>query len=611
MTPEPSGRKEPEQRRITDAPAPVPAASVETQSEAEAAAKAIFALFKPHKTFRDAIQQDVMLSALEVQLVDTQAFQRLRRVKQLGATNLVFHSAVHSRFEHSIGTLAVAVKLLELIEKNPVPDLDVDAIVPHDRLMVRLCALLHDLAHIPYGHSLEDEGRLLLPQWRDSERVAMLLGPDSEVARVIHGNAELRDAARHDPMLEPEKIRDEVSRTLVAIERHTSSKLPKPFIADIVGNTVCADLLDYIVRDLTFLGLQDRPGDRFLSYLYLKRHGGKPRVVLRLSKPRGKEIRPDVQSEFVQLLRLRYSLAEKALYHHTKTAATSMIMSAVADMIINGPQGYGFRKSLYTMGDEDLIGELRNNGTPVARRLAESFRRRNIYKPLFLTKRCELGSPDFPGKNVWVEWFCGKGLRPEGMNDDADPEETERVGTEFAANRLTFERALEQILRLEPGDISLYCPPPRIGAKLARTLVEVQGVVGEAQDCLMPIPRKEVQSIREKHEDLWSLAVFGNIESVTPEKASICATEVARVLQGMNSPSELQEITARRYLDLYEDAFVEESGQPRLQDAEIAAVEQAATRGGPTDWLVTPNGKNFFWLTREAYKRRRPSRPKP
>lgn len=592
-------KKETEQRRFMD----MAVAEVEPSADAKDALRkaAITELFRPHKTFRDAIHHDIMLTTLEVDLVNTAAFQRLRRIKQLGATSLVYPSAVHTRFEHSIGTLAAAVRLIGLIERNPVPDPETATeISDRDRLIIRLCALLHDLSHVPYGHSLEDEGRLLDSQWKDSRRVDLLLGPVSEVSKAIHANGKLLEAAKHDPSFDPDTVLAEVKASLVAIETHHPESLSRPYIADIVGNTVCADLLDYIVRDMTFLGLQERPDDRFLSYLYLKKHLGKVRVVLRLSKGKAGEVRRDVQSEFVQLLRLRYSLAEKALYHHAKIAATSMIMSAVADNIVNGA-GFGYRESLYAFGDDELVRDLIDHGTPPAQTLARAFRERRLYKPFFTTKRSKLGEDDFPGKNQWVQWFSGKGLR-----SDLSSEEAPASGIECAGNRVKFERALESILRVKAGDISLYCPPPRIGAKLAETLVEVQAEVGYAYKCLTPIPRKEVRSIRKKHEDLWTLAIFGNPETINREKAAVGQAEVTKLFRCLNS-IDFSDMVVRGYLDLYEDACVSKSGGERLREEQIVAIEQAATRGGPADFLISLDKEHFHWLSFEAYERRRAS----
>src|SRR5215216_6722061 len=101
------------------------------------------------KLIRDAVHGDIELGSLEVELIDTPEFQRLRGIKQLGTAYLVFPSAVHTRFEHSLGTSWMAHRLVESIRRTRSVSLD-------DELLIRVAALLHDIMHIPFGHTLED-----------------------------------------------------------------------------------------------------------------------------------------------------------------------------------------------------------------------------------------------------------------------------------------------------------------------------------------------------------------------------------------------------------------------------------------------------------------------
>src|SRR5205823_4722916 len=73
---------------------------------------------KPHKTIRIAPTGDIRVTMLEVDLVDTDAFQRLRGIRQLGTTNLVYPTAVHTRFDHALGTLAMAAQIVSAIRAN-------------------------------------------------------------------------------------------------------------------------------------------------------------------------------------------------------------------------------------------------------------------------------------------------------------------------------------------------------------------------------------------------------------------------------------------------------------------------------------------------------------
>ena len=100
---------------------------------------------------------------------------------------------------------------------------------------------------------------------------------------------------------------------------------------DIIGNTICADLLDYLHRDHLFSGLPFAVGERYMAYFYVTPVTGEvhypARMVLRIQRD-GHE-RPDVVTELLKHLRYRYELSERALVHHAKLAAYVMIGKAL------------------------------------------------------------------------------------------------------------------------------------------------------------------------------------------------------------------------------------------------------------------------------------------
>jgi len=88
-------------------------------------------------------------------LLDTPEFQRLRRIKQLGVSELVFPGATHTRFAHSVGTFHVARELVKIIhdklqEKNVLPDNWKEL----EEITI-LAALLHDIGHGPFSHAFD------------------------------------------------------------------------------------------------------------------------------------------------------------------------------------------------------------------------------------------------------------------------------------------------------------------------------------------------------------------------------------------------------------------------------------------------------------------------
>lgn len=96
----------------------------------------------------DAIHGDIHLTPLERRIIDTASFQRLRYLKQLGMAHLVYSSATHTRFAHSVGVLG----LMERISKEAKEPLKLSSDDVQD---VRLAGLLHDIGHYPYSHLME------------------------------------------------------------------------------------------------------------------------------------------------------------------------------------------------------------------------------------------------------------------------------------------------------------------------------------------------------------------------------------------------------------------------------------------------------------------------
>ena len=99
---------------------------------------------------RDPIHGFVQINEWERQIIDDPTFQRLRRIKQLAWTDMVYPGAVHNRFEHSLGVMHVATRMFDAIatkeEKFLKSELKyTDAGLDRDRVLLRLACLLHDI----------------------------------------------------------------------------------------------------------------------------------------------------------------------------------------------------------------------------------------------------------------------------------------------------------------------------------------------------------------------------------------------------------------------------------------------------------------------------------
>jgi uncharacterized protein len=103
----------------------------------------------------------IRLEGWEHDIVAVPAFQRLRRIRQLAWTDYVYPGAMHTRFEHALGVMHMATQLYDAVVERSWPILEEkfgfnNAGRERYRQLVRLAALLHDVGHGPFSHSVEE-----------------------------------------------------------------------------------------------------------------------------------------------------------------------------------------------------------------------------------------------------------------------------------------------------------------------------------------------------------------------------------------------------------------------------------------------------------------------
>jgi uncharacterized protein len=106
------------------------------------------------ETLRDPLWNNIRVDELTLTLIDTEVFQRLRYVRQLGLAYLVYPGATHTRFEHAVGAYHLARNTLALLSESG------NEIDSEEECVVRAAALLHDVGHYPFSHALEEIGQL-------------------------------------------------------------------------------------------------------------------------------------------------------------------------------------------------------------------------------------------------------------------------------------------------------------------------------------------------------------------------------------------------------------------------------------------------------------------
>ncbi|MDP2837470.1 MAG: HD domain-containing protein [Methanobacteriaceae archaeon] len=130
------------------------------------------------KFIRDSVHGNLQIDDFELKLVDTPQIQRLRRIKQLGFTNLIYPGANHSRFEHSIGTMYLASRLADHLNLDN-----------EKKRILRACALLHDTGHGPFSHVseavLDEKHEALTARVIKNSNLGELLSEEFDINQII------------------------------------------------------------------------------------------------------------------------------------------------------------------------------------------------------------------------------------------------------------------------------------------------------------------------------------------------------------------------------------------------------------------------------------------
>src|SRR5690625_4846667 len=135
------------------------------------------------KVLRDPVHGFVYIQhQVILDLLDTKEFQRLRRIKQLGASQFTFHGAEHSRFSHSLGVYELARRICDVFQRNyPIEKEGENGWDDEERLVTLCAALLHDIGHGPYSHTFESIFQTDHEEWS----VQIILSPQTELHQIL------------------------------------------------------------------------------------------------------------------------------------------------------------------------------------------------------------------------------------------------------------------------------------------------------------------------------------------------------------------------------------------------------------------------------------------
>ncbi len=177
---------------------------------------------------KDPVHGYVYFTEVEKELIDSRPVQRLHRLKQLSGANLTYPGADHTRFIHSLGVMHLSGLLATHLQ-------DLGYLTKEEVQKIRIAGLLHDVGHGPFSHVYEE----ILDKYRKITH--------ENVAQWIIKESELGDILEKDGF-----SKDEISALAVGRLEKTS----KAFLNLLVAGHFAPDILDYMIRDSYFAGVE-------------------------------------------------------------------------------------------------------------------------------------------------------------------------------------------------------------------------------------------------------------------------------------------------------------------------------------------------------------------
>ena len=296
---------------------------------------------------RDPVHGYIKITKEEREVIDSLFVQRLRRIHQLAGAYMVYPGGVHSRFEHVLGTMHVAGLAAESIADKV--DLKNEQIQE-----LRLAALLHDVGHGPYSHLYEEV--LTEKTGLTHEDISQRIVRETDIKEILERNG---------------------------ISSKTISQLcvgklkNQPFMNEVIAGGLSADIMDYLLRDSYFTGVEYGKVDihRVIDSLdVIDNHLILDRAAV---------------YAFEALLIARYEMFKAVYFHRTVRAAELMLAHsmALADEEL-GLTNISKIERFLKLTDEVVFEQLlslpsKNQKTRLAKKLADNYNERKLVKCVF------------------------------------------------------------------------------------------------------------------------------------------------------------------------------------------------------------------------------------
>jgi HD superfamily phosphohydrolase len=372
-------------------------------------------------TIKDSVHDHIEVTGVAADLVDTPPVQRLRRIKQLGTVQLVYPSANHTRFEHSLGVYHLADRALEHVD-----------VAGKRAERVRAAAVLHDIGHGPFSHNVEDV--IYRRTGLEHDDVDELV-TEGEVAAVLEA---------HD--IDP--------ATIAALVRGEGE------LAQLVAGELDVDRMDYLVRDAHHTGVPYGTID----------HG---RLVRELTFIDGNLVLDEGNVQTAESLLLARALMNPTVYSHHVARITKSMLRRATETLLDTTEITA--DQLRRMDDQELSVALRSHDESTE--LATDLANRDLYKRAVWAEMGDVADDVLEADHDEIRDFeaeiaADAGVDPESVILDVPGkpsmrESTTRVLVGGEVRRLDEQSTLVnalQVAQREHWRLGVYAPESQVEA---------------------------------------------------------------------------------------------------------------------------------------------------
>lgn len=425
---------------------------------------------------RDPIYGFILPSDNELRIINTKIFQRLRRIRQLAMEYLVYPTAHHTRFEHSLGVFHIA-------------SLVADKLLPgtsnkDKRDLIRLSALLHDVGHGPFSHTSEEvlDKYAVLAGATKTEKIHELI-----TTNLIKYDSEMKK------LLSPEQI-DGIIGLL------QGTKVDLSLMRQIVSGPLDADKMDYLLRDSYCCGVKYGIFDleRMLNSLSA--------IDEKWDKHLG--IKSDGVNMLEQYFLAKYYMITQVYFHKIRRVSDAMIVRGLElgidkddnedlkRIFCYKDEGTFFEEYLDNWDDRVIIKLVYSNKESYAKDIFTRLYNRNLFKRVFSKNINEIIFKKETARDNLININRSENSKSQKELEDIIAKSVLKCQEEYVILRVTRIKSVKEMARDGEGSILIlnddFGPPSTfeqestifgaINEKLKDIIVEVYAPVEYRDD---------------------------------------------------------------------------------------------------------------------------------